>query len=78
MSTAAGPQTPPPTPGADEPASPPPGPARRGVRGTWVDLVRTMLVVLAFVALIVLLVPRPGELPRPAVDAPAAATAAAS
>ena len=31
-------------------------------------MLRTMLVVLAFVLLIVLLVPRPGQLPRPQVD----------
>jgi hypothetical protein len=37
-------------------------------------MLRTMIVVLAFVALIVLLVPRPGELPRPTVD-PASAAA---
>ncbi len=85
MSTATGPQTPPPAP---EPAPQPlPGgapaghggpvgtPARRR-GGTWVDLVRSMLVVLAFVALIVLLVPRPGPLPRPQVDLAGAAAAA--
>jgi hypothetical protein len=43
-----------------------------------VDLVRTMLVVLAFVVLIVLLVPRPGQLPRPQVDVSAAASGAQS
>src|SRR3954451_5439582 len=76
VSTAAGPQPPPPTPpstpgagGAtpDQTQEHAPPPARRR-RGTWADLVRTMLVVLAFVALIVLLVPRPGQLPRPAAD----------
>ena len=63
MSTATGPQPP---PGA-APHSQQPAPARSG-RGTWADMLRTMLVVLAFVVLIVLLVPRPGQLPRPAVD----------
>ena len=75
MSTATGPQ--PETP-APAPAGTTPGPVPQGVprrrRGSWVDLVRTMLVVLAFVALIVLLVPRPGQLPRPAVDVQQAAT----
>jgi hypothetical protein len=37
-------------------------------------MLRTMLVVLAFVVLIVLLVPRPGQLPRPQVDVPSAAS----
>ncbi len=90
MSTATGPQTPPPAPEpAPQPAAAPstgaPAPAaqggpvgtparRRG--GTWVDLVRSLLVVLAFVALIVLLVPRPGPLPRPQVDLAGAAAAA--
>ena len=63
VSTATGPQPP---PGA-APQSQQPAPARSG-RGTWADMLRTMLVVLAFVVLIVLLVPRPGQLPRPAVD----------
>ena len=63
VSTATGPQPPPGA--AEQPQQQPP--ARSG-RGTWVDMVRTMLVVLAFVVLIVLLVPRPGQLPRPQVD----------
>jgi Protein of unknown function (DUF4245) len=63
VSTATGPQ--PPSGAAEQPQQP--APARSG-RGTWVDMVRTMLVVLAFVVLIVLLVPRPGQLPRPQVD----------
>jgi hypothetical protein len=37
-------------------------------------MLRTMLVVLAFVVLIVLLVPRPGQLPRPQVDVTSAAS----
>lgn len=73
VSTATGPQ--PGVPGQSQPPQPqqPPAPARRG-RGTWVDMLRTMLVVLAFVVLIVLLVPRPGQLPRPQVDVTSAAT----
>ena len=67
VSTATGPQPP---PGAAE-QSDGPGPARSR-RGTWADMLRTMLVVLAFVVLIVLLVPRPGQLPRPQVDVGAA------
>ena len=72
VSTATGPQ--PPSGASEQPQQPQqpqqlqqPAPARSG-RGTWVDMVRTMLVVLAFVVLIVLLVPRPGQLPRPQVD----------
>jgi hypothetical protein len=41
-------------------------------------MLRTMLVVLAFVVLIVLLVPRPGQLPRPQVDVASAASGAQS
>ncbi len=73
MSTAAGPQSPPPAPEAGGPTPAPVAPPRGGGRGTWADMVRSMIVVLAFVALIVLLVPRPGQLPRPAVDVPTAA-----
>ena len=70
VSTATGPQ--PPSGASEQPQQPQqPAPARSG-RGTWVDMVRTMLVVLAFVVLIVLLVPRPGQLPRPQVDVGAA------
>ena len=67
VSTATGPQPPPGA--AEQPQQPQqqPTPARSR-RGTWVDMLRTMLVVLAFVVLIVLLVPRPGQLPRPQVD----------
>ena len=72
MSTAAGPQL----PATPEQSQEPPVARRR--RGTWVDMLRTMLVVLAFVVLIVLLVPRPGQLPRPKVDVPAAVTGAES
>ena len=61
VSTATGPQPP---PGAAEQ----PQPRAPSGRGTWLDMLRTMLVVLAFVVLIVLLVPRPGQLPRPLVD----------
>ncbi len=81
VSTATGPQPESPASGASSgPAAPadpaaavaPAAPGRGRGRGTWLDLVRTLLVVLAFVALIVLLVPRPGTLPRPGVDVPAA------
>jgi hypothetical protein len=71
VSTATGPQP----PGAPEQSQQPP--PRRG-RGTWGDMLRTMLVVLAFVVLIVLLVPRPGQLPRPQVDVASAVSGAES
>jgi hypothetical protein len=72
VSTATGPQ-----PGAPEQSPQPQPPARRG-RGTWGDMLRTMLVVLAFVLLIVLLVPRPGQLPRRQVDIASAVSGAES
>jgi Protein of unknown function (DUF4245) len=76
VSTATGPQPPPGA--AEQPQQPQqPAPPRRG-RGTWVDMLRTMLVVLAFVVLIVLLVPRPGQLPLPQVDVGSAASGAQS
>jgi hypothetical protein len=70
VSTATGPQPP---GAAEQPQQPQQPPAGRG-RGTWVDMLRTMIVVLGFVVLIVLLVPRPGQLPRPQVDVGSAAS----
>jgi len=72
VSTATGPQL----PAAPEQSQQPPAPRRR--RGSWVDMLRTMLVVLAFVVLIVLLVPRPGQLPQPKVDVTGAGSGAES
>ena len=67
VSTATGPQPPPGAAEEPDQAAQAAG-AARSRRGTWVDMVRSLIVVLAFVGLIVLLVPRPGQLPRPRID----------
>jgi hypothetical protein len=69
------PQSPPPAEGVGE-ADDAAVPARRGTRGTVGDMLRTMLVVLAVVVGIVLLVPRPGQIARPAVNVAGAARGA--
>jgi hypothetical protein len=53
-------------------------PARRGTRGTVGDMVRTLLVILAAVALIYFLVPRPSGIVQPTADVGGAAAAANS
>ena len=67
-----------PTGTTDEQQSPPTAERRRGVRGTAADMVRTLLVILAVVAVIVFLVPRPGRIPPAPVDVPGSAQAAAA
>jgi hypothetical protein len=59
-----------------EPTTQPPAPVRRGTRKTAADMVRSMLVIIGFVAVIVLLVPRPNEVVQPDVDAAGAAAGA--
>jgi hypothetical protein len=59
----------------EQPAGNPP-PAGARSRKSAADMVRTMAVIIGFVAVIVLLVPRPNEVSQPDVDASAAASAA--
>jgi hypothetical protein len=66
-----------PTGTTEEPQSPPAPGRARGVRGTAFDMVRTLLVILAVVAVIYFLVPRPGRIPPAPVDVPGSAQAAA-
>jgi hypothetical protein len=66
-----------PTGTTDEHQSPPEPAARRGVRGTAGDMIRTLLVILAVVAVIFFLVPRPGRIPPAPVDVPGSAQGAA-
>jgi Protein of unknown function (DUF4245) len=75
VSTTTGPSSPPPAP--DPPPEPetPPAPAR-GTRGSVADMIRTMLVVLAVVAVIWALVPRPSRIVQPGADVAGAAAAA--
>ncbi len=49
----------------------------RGLRKSAADMVRSMLVIIAAVALLVVLVPRPTSVPRPSVDLASAASQAA-
>jgi hypothetical protein len=77
VSTSTGPQSPPPTPAADEQPAAGEKP-RRGTRGTVADMIRTMLVVLAVVGLVYLLVPRPNRIVPPGADVVGAAAAATS
>lgn len=59
-------------------ASPDPAAARRrtALRATWLDMVRTLVVIVAIVVALVLLVPRPQGVEQPAVDVASAASAA--
>jgi hypothetical protein len=66
------------TTGTTEGPQPAPAPGgRKGVRGTAFDMIRTLVVVLAVVAVIYLLVPRPGRIPPAPVDVPGQAQVAA-
>jgi Protein of unknown function (DUF4245) len=75
VSAPTGPQ--PPSPAPDVPPEPStPSPPARGTRGTVADMIRTMLVVLAAVAVIWALVPRPDRVVQPSADVAGAAAAA--
>ncbi|MGZ4651266.1 MAG: DUF4245 family protein [Kineosporiaceae bacterium] len=76
MSTTTDPQSPPPATGSGQQPPAPDGRTRRGVRGTVADMVRTMVVVLAVVAVIWLLVPRPNRIVQPQADVAGVAAAA--
>jgi hypothetical protein len=64
------------SPERQEPAAAAPG--RRGTRGTVGDMIRTLVVILAAVAVVYFLVPRPSGIVQPAADVGGAAAAANS
>ena len=68
--------TTPDAPGAPAPEAPQAPPARSRGRGSALDMVRSMAVIVGIVALLVLIVPRPNSVPQPTVDVAAAATGA--